>query len=174
MAGGAHVDEHLNSIGGQALVRDLGLPPTFCPSPSLPFNPIRIGYVQSAALEALERWIAWGVTPPASRFVDLDTSGASPAVALDEDGNAIGGVRPPQIEAPLGRYVETNTGPGFCSLFGGFEPFSTERLDELYPRRFSYFHELNRAIWRAQRDGFLLAPDARALRKQALGDLTER
>ena len=32
-AGLTHVDTYLDLIGGQALVRDLGLPPSFCPSP---------------------------------------------------------------------------------------------------------------------------------------------
>ncbi len=173
MAGGSHVDAHLNSVGGQALVRDLGLPPSFCPDPAIPYNPIRIGYVQSAVMEALERWIARGITPPASRFMDVTMDTGGTALARDEDGNAVGGVRPPKLQVPLGRYVESNTGPGFCGLFGGFEPFDDARLAELYPKRFSFYHQFKRAIRRSEREGFLLHRDARALRKEALQSLID-
>ena len=168
MAGGSHVDAQLNAVGGQALVRDLGFPPSFCPAPAAPYNPIRIGYVQSALFKAIDRWLEYGHEPPPSRFMDLTLESGSTALALDADGNAIGGVRPPQIEAPRGTYVETNTGPGFCFLFGGFQTFDDAKLEELYPRRFSYFRELNRAIVRSRLEGFLLAEDAWALRLEAL------
>jgi len=171
MAGGSHVDANLNAVGGQALVRDLGLPPSFCPAPAIPYNPIRIGYVQSAVMEALERWITRGIMPPASRFMELTMEAAETVLARDADGNAVGGVRPPRLQAPLGRYVESNTGPGFCGLFGGFEPFDDARLAELYPKRFSFFLQFNRAISRSQREGFLLRQDARALRKEAFQSL---
>ena len=168
MAGGSHVDAHLNSVGGQALVRDLGLPPSFCPAPAIPYNPIRIGYVQSAVMEALELWIARGIAPPASRFMALTVDDEATVLARDADGNALNGVRPPKLEVPLGTYVESNTGPGFCGLFGGFAPFDDGRLAELYPTRAVFLKQFNRAIKESLRQRFLLPEDARALRKEAL------
>ena len=167
MAGGSHVDSHLAVIGGQALVRDLGLPPSFCPSPAIPFNPIRIGYVQSALMQAMDRWIQTGAPPPASRFLQLDTSGASPVLARDADGNAIGGIRPPDVRVPLGTYVEANSGPGFCGLFGGFDPFSAGVLQSRYRNHGSYVNQYQQAVQAVVREGFLLKTDADALRKTA-------
>lgn len=167
MAGGSHVDSHLAVIGGQALVRDLGLPPSFCPSPAIPFNPIRIGYVQSALMQALDRWIQTGAPPPASRFLQLDTSGASPVLARDADGNAIGGIRPPDVRVPLGTYVEANSGPGFCGLFGGFDPFNAGVLQSRYRNHGSYVNQYQQAVQAVVHEGFLLKADADALRKAA-------
>ena len=160
MAGGSHVDAQLNAVGGQALVRDLGLPPSFCPAPAIPYNPIVIGYVQSALLDALDRWIATGAEPPPSRFVELMTDAGSVVLARDENGNAIGGVRPPDIRVPLGTYVESNTGPGFCGLFGGFDPFSDAELASLYRNHGAYVSRFKQAISSSVREGFLLREDA--------------
>jgi len=167
MAGGSHVDEELNFVGGQALVRDLGLPPSFCPDPAVPYNPIIIGYVQSALLEGLSHWISHGDEPPASSFMDLVFPGGVAQIALDADGNAIGGVRPPQIEVPLGTYLPNNSGPGFCFLFGGFDPFDDGTLSSLYPNHGSYVSQLTQEITRSQQEGFLLHEDAATQRRAA-------
>ncbi|MFK7887823.1 MAG: alpha/beta hydrolase domain-containing protein [Gammaproteobacteria bacterium] len=169
MAGGSHVDAQLNAVGGQALVRDLGLPPSFCPAPEIPYNPIRIGYVQSALFVALERWIGAGATPPASRFMALTTDDdGNTVLARDANGNGIDGIRVPNIEAPVGTYVESNDGPGFCGLFGGFAPFDDATLDALYPSREAYLTPFKRAAINAINDGFLLRPDALTLMNVAL------
>lgn len=166
MAGGSHVDARLNELGGQALVRDLGLPPSFCPSPAVPYNPINIGFVQAALLDRLDNWVANGKEPPASRFMELDMSGPV-SIKLDADGNAIGGVRPPEVEVPLGTYLPNNTGPGFCFLYGGFAPFSEMELDQRYRNHGSYVSKMVRAIKRSGKEGFLLKEDAAALRRMA-------
>jgi len=166
MAGGSHVDAAINEVGGQALVRDLGLPPSFCPAPALAYNPVIIGNVQSALMDGLDRWITDGTLPPGSRFMQLDESGPV-RIVLDDDGNAVGGIRPPRVEVPLGRYVETNTGPGFCFLFGGFEPFSDEVLGERYRNHGQYVSQMTRAVKRSQKEGFLLKEEAAALRREA-------
>lgn len=167
MAGGSHVDAQINAVGGQALVRDLGLPPSFCPAPLVPYNPIIIGYVQSALMDGLVSWIAEGTEPPASRFMDLSFPGGLATIDLDANGNAIGGVRPPQIEVPLGQYLPNNTGPGFCFLFGGFDPFDGATLDSLYRNHGAYVNQLTRAIKRSQKEGFLLGEDAATQRRDA-------
>ena len=171
MAGGSHVDAQLNAVGGQALVRDLGLPPSFCPAPAIPYNPIRIGYVQSALMEALEQWITKGRMPPKSRFMTLAMEGGVTVLARDADGNGLGGIRPPQLQVPLGTYLESNSGPGFCGLFGGFDPFSMERLEELYPSHKRFAHKFIHAVFRSKRERFLLREDARALTKEVLQPL---
>ena len=55
------------------------------------------------------------------------------AVVRDADGNALGGIRTPAIDAP----VSTLTGEGnpssiFCILFGQEVPFTAEQLGALY------------------------------------------
>lgn len=168
MAGGSHVDAQINQVGGQALVRDLGLPPSFCPAPTGgDYNPIIIGNVQSALMDRLDRWIDDGLMPPASRFVELVGPANSPSLKLDADGNAVGGVRPPQLEVPLGQYKGTNTGPGFCFLFGAFVPFEQDVLEQRYRNHGSYVSQLVRAVKRSQKEGFLLPADAIKMRRDA-------
>ena len=166
LAGGSHVDERINEVGGQALVRDLGLPPSFCPAPAVPYNPIIIGNTQSALLHRLDAWIADGTEPPPSRFMELDMSGPV-TIVLDGDGNAVGGIRPPQIEVPLGTYLPNNTGPGFCFLFGGFDPFDDETVAARYRNSGQYVSRFVQAVKRSQKEGFLLKEEAADLRRRA-------
>ncbi len=169
IAGGSHVDSWRDVEGGQALVRDLGLPPSFCPAPANPKNPLRTAFYESAALSNLIRWIRHGVQPPPSRFMELTTTSTGAfALARDADGNVIGGVRPPELQAPIGTYLESNSGPGFCGLYGGFSLFSAERIDELYPRRRSYEREFIRGVWDSVRDRYLLPADAVTLLRETL------
>ncbi len=167
MAGGSHVDAQINVVGGQALVRDLGLAPSFCPNPSVPYNPIIIGFVQSALLDGLGQWISYGTEPPASRFMDLLFPGGVAEIALDANGNAIGGVRPPQLDVPLGTYLPNNSGPGFCFLFGGFMPFDDDTLSSLYPNHGRYVNQIVRAIKDSEKESFLLREDAATQRRDA-------
>ena len=161
MAGGSHVDAQLNAVGGQALVRDLGLEPSFCPSPAIPYNPIRIGYVQAAVMDALGQWVATGDEPPASRFMALTTDAdGNTVLQRDANGNAVDGIRPPDIRVPLGTYVESNDGPGFCGLFGGFDPFDDATIDALYPSVEAYLTDYKRALLMSLDEGFLLRSDA--------------
>ena len=163
IAGGSHVDAHLDEIGGIALARDLGLPPSFCPKPDAAYNPVRTGFYQAAALEILDRWVQ-GKEPPASRLYSLAQEEGKTVIAKDAVGNVVGGVRPPELEAPRGVYIESNSGPGFCRLYGGFIPFSSEKLREIYPTRDSFASNFDAAIARAVKARFLLPEDAALLR----------
>lgn len=163
VAGGSHVDAHLDEVGGIALARDLGLPPSFCPKPDAAYNPVRTGFYQAAALEILDRW-SRGTAPPASRLYSLTEDGAKTVMAKDAVGNVVGGVRPPELEAPRGIYLESNSGPGFCRLYGGFVPFGPEKLREMYPTSGAFAAAFDTAITRAVKDRFLLPEDASLLR----------
>lgn len=168
MAGGAHVDVATGEVGGVAINRDLGFP-SFGASCGLPINPINIGFVQSALLEVTDQWVRGAADPPASRLLELDLSSgpATPALKVDADGNALGGVRSPTIEVPLGRYLGSNTGDGFCPLFGGFEAFDDAELASRYRSHRGYVRRVNQESTRAVRERFLLQPDALTLRKRA-------
>ena len=169
IAGGSHVDLWRDVQGGQALVRDLGLPPSFCAEPDNPKNPLRTAFYESAALHNLIRWIEIGRQPPPSKFLELTmTSTGAFELVLDEDGNAVGGIRPPELQAPIGTYFESNTGPGFCFLYGGFSPFTEERLHELYPNRGAYVRQFVRGVRDAVRHRYLLPADAVTLLRESL------
>ena len=168
MAGGSHVDQVTNDLGGIALARDLGLPNfgAFC---DLTINPIRIGFVQSALLKVTDDWVRRKRKPPPSRLMDLATAeDGSVSVVTDADGNAVGGQRPPRIEVPLGTYLPTNTGGGFCFLFGGYQPFDQAQLDARYPSRRGYIWRVFYEAVRSLHERFLLPQDAVTLVREAL------
>ena len=88
-------------------------------------------------------------------------------IVLDGDGNAVGGIRPPQIEVPLGTYLPNNTGPGFCFLFGGFDPFDDDTVADRYRNSGQYVSRFVQAVKQSQKEGFLLKEEAADLRRRA-------
>ncbi|MGI9325388.1 MAG: alpha/beta hydrolase domain-containing protein [Pseudomonadales bacterium] len=168
MAGGAHVDQVTNDLGGIALARDLGLP-NFGALCDLTINPIRIGFVQSALLQVTEDWVRKRRKPPPSRLMQLTTAAdGSKAVALDLDGNAVGGQRPPRLDVPLGTYLPTNTGGGFCFLFGGYNEFDQAELAHRYPSHRRYVRKVFWKVVKSVSQRFLLPHDGVTLIKEAL------
>lgn len=159
MAGGAHVDVLTGQIGGKSMARDL-LASSFSGGCELAINPVPIGVVQSALLKVLNQWLD-GVTPPESQFITLDESKS--ALMLDADGNAMGGLRPPALSAPLGQYLGSNKGAGFCYLIGGFLPFTGEQLMQRYGTRAALIDQYQAAIHESVRNRFLLPEDVATL-----------
>jgi hypothetical protein len=133
----------------------------------VPYNPVRTGFYQAAALDNLEEWIRSGTPAPPSRFLELTTVGSATVLARDAYGNAIGGVRPPELEVPLGTYLEANSGPGFCSLYGGFAPFDASVLRALYRNHGSYVSRFMQAVAADVKARYLLREDAELLRTEA-------
>lgn len=164
VAGGSHVDAHLDEVGGKALARDLGLPPSFCPKPDAAYNPVRTGFYQAAALDILDRWVRGTSSPPSSRLFELTQRDGKTLFVTDTVGNVVGGVRPPELEAPRGRYTESNSGPGFCRLYGGFVPFEETKMAELYATPEAFAARFDAAIERAVAERFLLKEDVALLK----------
>jgi hypothetical protein len=167
LAGAPHLDLDSDEIGGQFLIRDLGLDSWHIPC-ELPLSPIRSAQVQSALLKAMDSWIRDGTLPPASRLIQIsvDANGRR-MIAVDADGNAIGGVRHPTVEAPLGTYLGKNEPRPQCILQGAFIAFDQDRIDELYPTHGFYVQQVERAVTQAIAEGFLLPGDAQVLIAEA-------
>lgn len=161
VAGISHADGPMTALVSEVLARDFGAPLPACDAPQgdAAFAP----YIR-AALHHLTRWVVRGKRPPASLYLTLDGPGD---VARDEFGNARGGLRTPEVEAPLGTYLPSNTGPGPCALSGTFIPFEPSTLDALYPSRRRYLKRVRRSVRRLRRSGYLLPADARAYREAA-------
>jgi len=96
------------------------------------------------------------------------TTGDTPTIQRDELGNARGGIRLPELEAPVATLSgEPGGGPGFCSLFGTTTAFDAARLSSLYPNHRDYVTAYSKAADRMQRDGFLLPADAKEAKAEA-------
>jgi hypothetical protein len=91
---------------------------------------------------------------------------------LDADGNALGGVRLPDLVAPLGTHGGQNSPETRCSLMGSYIPFAKDaaqraenndvRLSvaERYKNRDDYVNRIRGAALNLLESGFLLRDDA--------------
>jgi hypothetical protein len=97
------------------------------------------GALTFMGLQHTLNWVAYGRLPPRAQVMETDddtTDGTR--VALDEHGNAKGGVRSTYLDVPAGSFTIPNSGPGLCSQTGYFTPFSDEKLQTLYRGRLDY------------------------------------
>jgi len=102
--------------------------------------------VLRATLVALDQWVAENVEPPQSKLMPLEQRAAGdqsilPAPAhlpkaviqvpvSDPDGNAMGGVRLPDIAAPLGTHAGQNPPLSFlCMLAASYVPFAKNKQE---------------------------------------------
>jgi hypothetical protein len=126
--------------------------------------------VANAALADLTRWVTEGIAPPRTARIQL-TAATPAAVARDQFGNALGGLRTPFLDAPTATYVPFDTArPGgsvFCILDGYNVPFSHATLSTQYESHGDYVERVVRETIRLEREGFWLGPDARDVVDQA-------
>jgi hypothetical protein len=120
-------------------------------------------YVMHAALDQLGAWVAHG-TPPAPGAPLTIVDGK---IARDEHGNALGGIRTPQLDVP----VAVLSGEG-VSLIGKTVPFDAATLQSLYPTHADYVRRFARATDRAVRARHLLPVDARVMKAAAAREPT--
>jgi hypothetical protein len=173
VAGTSHGDYQGQALSRAPLtIRDLGIPLsadcTVEPSRSwVPFQ-----HVFAAAMDHLVVWLKKGTPPPsgADRWVELAST--SPVViARDSHGNALGGIRLPDMAVPTALNTGQNTGPGLCSVRGRTVPFDVDTLAGLYSRHAVYVNKVRDAARESVADGFLLRPDADATVEKAHGSI---
>jgi hypothetical protein len=180
VAGTAHYDFYGLSIqskdtgdgrAGVAMLASMQNP-TNQPSPNFtcggPINTGPAHYVLDAAFYRLNRWVTKGIVPPVA--TRLQTTGVSPfAFATDANGNVLGGVRTPAVDAPVATLSGRSTGGNsFCFLFGSTVPLTPSQLAVLYPTHRAFVSAWVRATKSARNAGFLVAADAKELEHAAV------
>jgi hypothetical protein len=127
--------------------------------------------VLNAAIASLNKWVVKGIPPPIPPLLQVTSS--SPVVfARDANGNVLGGIRTPQVDAPVATLTGTgNTGSGslgvFCAIFGTTVPFSPSKLASLYPTHKQFVSLWQQSVERDLKGGFLLPRDAAELNHSA-------
>lgn len=135
--------------------------------------PINAGahtYELRAAVVALERWVGDdGVAPPRAPRLEVDRRNGTSVFELDANGNVEGGIRSPQVAAPIAELSGLGQPPtaSFCRIFGTTVPFSTNRLHALYRTHAAFVTAWSRAVDRQVDQGFLLPADATRLNDAA-------
>ena len=169
VAGAAHADTYTVNAGrhDDGTVSGEGLAQLLRPTRSLLIGqtdrPINSGpqqhYVSHAVLSWLVRWVTEGDAPPAAPRLELEESGE--AYRLDERGIALGGLRTPWVDAPVGVLSGLGqSGETFAFLFGTTDPFDEAVLTASYPGgRDEYLERFDAALEKAIDAGYLLAED---------------
>jgi len=144
--------------------------------------------ISRVTLLHLLAWVVKGLVPPASRLMPLENAHGDPMVLRapahlpsaviqvpqrDADGNAIGGVRLPDVAVPLGVHARQNPPlASICALAGGYVAFprSTEAATgparglrpvlERYRERNVYVDRVRAAARQLSKEGLLLPDDA--------------
>jgi Alpha/beta hydrolase domain len=171
IAGSSHYDYYGLAIGpndtgnGQGAVKNLAAMQHPTRTPVGGFNcavPINTGgthWALDAAVYWLNKWVVTGTPPP--RAALLATTGTSPVVyKLDANGNVIGGVRTPQVDAPIAALGSQGNSGGFCFLFGSTVPYDATQIADLYATHGKFVSAWVRAVKLDRAHGFLLPADA--------------
>jgi hypothetical protein len=137
VAGSAHSSYYSDVYRAPIVRRDFGTDPWPADCDLPPYSKVRGYYVINAQYDQLVRWVRDDVAPPSAPLLEF-TSDEVPVIARDERGLAKGGIRLPEIEAPIALNAGANSGATFCVLYGTNQPFDAATLQELYPRRRDY------------------------------------
>jgi len=153
--GTAHVDKYM--------LGPVGLAALNC---TFPVNDGPQHYVFNAALRALTKWIRNGsYVPPKAPRISIDANGA---ILRDQHGNALGGIRTPQLDVPVKRLLGSGNSPAFCGLAGTSTPFDAATLAALYPTRADYLNAYVHATLDALKRKFVLGDDVVPMFVEAL------
>jgi hypothetical protein len=151
----------------------------YYPDPcQFPISRFPMAAFMSVALDHLFKWVDSGVTPPrADRiWVDRNTANDGSHMALDEYGNAIGGIRNPYVDVPTKKISVRNRGAEppipnahpfvgvrgpeaqnqLCGLAGYEIALSKEQLREMYGDVRNYRSKVEQSYDQRVREGWAL------------------
>jgi hypothetical protein len=125
-------------------------PATLVPVPWVP--------VQDAAVAHVQRWMTGGEPPPTQPRIDV--AGDPPRIRRDDDGNAVGGVRVPEMDVTLTRNIGDLSEAGAGGLMGLATPLPADVLRRRYPDLDTYVAAFRAAADKAVQAGVLRPRDA--------------
>lgn len=169
VAGTSHLDRHLlDHLRDESNPADAPGAPTSMPEAAAdpiaaqcgPVNDGPQAAVLAKAVADLRAWVLDGARPSAGPPIEVRDG----AVARDELGIALGGIRTPPVDAPLTTLRGDNpvAGDYVCSLFGSTAPLDATTLARRYPDRATYVDAVRRSAGAAVAAGHLLDLDANA------------
>jgi hypothetical protein len=167
VAGSTHVDLYTLTNVSRDIAKSL--PGATMPTCALPLNDGPGHFVQADASQELREWVSGGTPPPVAPRLDVVNAGATKVIVRDSLGNAVGGIRLPQLQVPTAAYSGLgNSGANpFCVLFGTTAPFDAGTLASLYPNHGRYVSRVAGAAIHDVAAELLLPADARQIVEQA-------
>jgi Alpha/beta hydrolase domain len=166
VAGASHVSWQGIQSSAPRLERDFGFVMPIDGDTMAGINRVSAAPVVDAALHHMDRWLRDGTAPPVQPLIDFE--GEPPAVVRDGDGIAQGGIRLPAVAVPVAHNSAIQKSPDVLArLVGSHEPFSAERLHELYPSRAEYLERVEKAARAAEADLVVLPRDVEPMVSEA-------
>lgn len=161
-AGTCHVSEQGQRARVPRYQRDFGSPMPVAPG----INRVPMTPLFEAAFHHMHHWLNGGPPPPVQPRIEFE--GDPPQVVRDEHGIARGGIRLPQVEAPVAQNSAIPLADDIYSFLGGScHPFPPETLRQLYGGKAAYLARFEAAARAAESQGVLLRRDADALIEEA-------
>lgn len=170
MPGAVHLDKYLQQ---EALSVDLSGQHMTLPDCIKPINTLATRVFNKAALHALHDWVVQGKQPPVAPRMQRNSWGF---LRYDEVGNAMGGLRMPELDVPTAEFGMYSNLPrrGWsaasfyaCMAGGSRNTLDVAELRKRYPSDEAYFQAYKQAADQLLAKGFLLEPDHAELLKQA-------
>jgi hypothetical protein len=164
VAGASHADWDLLQALNPLSKRDLGAGDgeTKCDKPTLSRIPAHL--VQDAVYDWMKVWIEQGKQPPHGPQIVRSSSGA---IARDENGNALGGIRLAQIAVPTATDTGENSGGQYCNILGSHAPFDDAKLARLYPSHAAYVAAVDRITDENLKAGYITKTGAEWTKRKA-------
>lgn len=141
---------------------------------TLPVTDFHAGAFTALALNHLVEWIASGRTPPRAPYIEVDQNAAGDGspLALDEFGNARGGIRNVWVDVPIATYGvfgkgRTQAQDRLCQLAGTEVALPEATLRTLYKSKDEYVARVNRRLQELTAAGWFLPEYAGAVRADA-------
>jgi hypothetical protein len=127
-------------------------------------NPNILSYTPAyrAAFHHFHSWLEGGPPPPPQARIEFE-SADPPTIRRDHYGNALGGIRLPDLAAPTGEHRGRNDDM-LQWLFGYSRPFTAAELHQLYPNQEAYLDQWQAVLDRGIADGFILPEDGPAMK----------
>ncbi|HZM59528.1 MAG TPA: alpha/beta hydrolase domain-containing protein [Vicinamibacterales bacterium] len=146
--------------------------PAFASDPcTLAVTDFPAGAFTALGLNYLIDWIAKGKTPPHAPpiAVDQDMTGDGSPLALDEYGNAKGGIRNVWVDVPIATYGvfgkgKTPAQDRLCQLAGTEVPLPAATLQKLYSSKTQYTDRVEQRLKQLIADGWFLPEYAEMVR----------
>tara|TARA_R110001606_G_scaffold84767_2_gene192605 strand:- start:1098 stop:2555 length:1458 start_codon:yes stop_codon:yes gene_type:complete len=148
IAGAPHTPPSTITQKRLSLERD-GIPD----GPEAKRNIVEWDYVKDAGIRDLTKWIRTGEAPPKVERLEIVMTDKGPAYKMDANGNVLGGIRPPEVAAAVGKHTAGLPQP---NLLGTSQLFSKEKLTELYGNREIFLAKWNAAVDELVARGFVL------------------
>jgi hypothetical protein len=143
-------------------------------------NPIDWSTVARAAFVAGDAWVRGGVEPPANAFM-ASSAGIDPVygfptgIARDADGNALGGVRLPDLAVGTGQYVAADLTAPIGPVLGSFVDLTCTALADgsvRFPTHGGYVEAVASVVDGLRAAGYLLQGDAVRMKTEAAAAAT--